>query len=32
MFRSKGISDVSSMVTESENDQRSEYDIDKSGE
>ena len=32
MFRSKGISDVSSMVTESENDQRSEYDIDESGE
>jgi len=32
MFHSKGISDVSSMVNESENDQRCEYDIYKSGE
>ena len=30
MFHAKGISDVSSMVNESGNDQHREYDIDKS--
>ena len=32
MFHAKGISDVSSMVNESGNDQHREYDIDKSWE
>ena len=32
MFHSKGISDVSSIVNESGNDQHCEYDIDKSWE
>ena len=32
MFHSKGISDVSSMVNESGNDQRCEHDIYESGE
>jgi len=32
MFRSKGISDVSSTVNEPEHDQGCQYDIDESGE